>query len=245
MNNQQLQTKRQPKKGIKKLNAKVGSARRKQRASAAANPGSLDSNVPNQSIGRALTVILLLHVVAIAAVAIGVQWNKKRTLTAAAVEPAKTVDLSNLNATLNTAFTETGDTYATFAARHNVDEAELRRTNNNAQLFAGKPLYIPPQKIKVAPQNNTHLAVSDRPPLPTSSNVVHVEVAKAQVVQPAAPRAIPVAEASGSTYKVQSGDSIWRISKKHKVSQDALMKLNNLKSARDLKAGMTLQIPAQ
>lgn len=245
MKNQQLQTKRQTKSGFRKLHAKVTSTRRKQRVSTSANPEMLDSDVPNASISRSLTVILLLHVVAIGAVFIGVQWGKDKKVVANA--PAKasvaSVDLSNLNAGLRTDFAVAGDSYAIFAARHNVDEAELRKVNGNSIIHAGKPLYLPAQKIKVAADS---VAVSDRPPLPASNNVVHVEAPKAQLVKPATiGRAVPVEPTGGQTYKVKSGDSVWGICHKHKVSQDALMKLNNLKTARDLKAGMTLTIPAQ
>lgn len=244
MKNQQLQTKRQTKTGFRKLHAKVTSTRRKQRVSASANAETLDSDVPNASIARVLTIILLLHVVAIVAVLIGVEWSKNRNvIPESEAAPTGKVDLSNLNAEMATGFAIAGDSYASFAARYGVDESELRIANNDAVIHAGKPLFIPPTKIKVAP---VVAAVSDRPPLPNSNTVVQLETPRAEIVQPAVvARAIPVPEESGSVYKVQSGDSIWRISKKHSVSQEALMTLNNLKTARDLKAGMTLQIPAQ
>ena len=244
MKNQQLQTKRQTKTGFRKLHAKVTSPRRKQRVSASANPEMLDSDVPNASIARVLTIILLLHVVAIAAVLIGVQWSKDRNVIPESADtPSGKVDLRNLNAEMPTGFAIAGDSYASFAARYNVDESELRIANNDALIHAGKPLFIPPTKIKVAP---VAVAVSDRPALPDSNTVVQLETPRAEVVTPnVVARAVLVPEDSGRVYKVQSGDSIWRISKKHNVDQKALMALNNLKAARDLKAGMTLQIPAQ
>ncbi|MFC5050209.1 LysM peptidoglycan-binding domain-containing protein [Rubritalea spongiae] len=265
MKDKQLQTKRQTKKGFRKLHAKVTSPRRrKQRVSAAGSADMLDSEVPNASIGRALTVILLLHVVAIGAIYLGIQWNKGRTeVSVTSGSPAgenAAVDIMNVNANLESDIVLAGDTYEVFAARHEVDVAELRSVNNNATIHAGKVLYLPPNKIRAAQAvASAELAVLDRPPLPTSTNVVTVQtpsepvLVKAQT-ESAAPKAVVVEESSskakavvvaaGSTYKVQPGDSVWRISNKYKVSQDALMRLNGMSNPRELRSGMTLKIPA-
>lgn len=45
------------------------------------------------------------------------------------------------------------------------------------------------------------------------------------------------------TYVVQSGDSIWMIAKEYSISQYKLLQLNNLSSARDLRAGQKLRVP--
>lgn len=252
MKDKQLQTKRKTKTGFRKLHAKATSGRRKQRVSAAANADMLDSDVPNASIGRALTVILLLHVVAIGVIYIGIQWNKGEFDSALViVSPSETsaVDIGNVNADLPTEFVLAGDTYTSFASRHQVDEAELRRVNNNATIHAGKPLSIPPAKVTAsASAVAVNLPVSDRPALPASNNVVNIAnvkaAPKAQVVNSNIPKAQLVVEAGSQTYKVQPGDSVWRISHKYKVSQDALMQLNGMKDARHLRSGMTLKIPA-
>lgn len=64
---------------------------------------------------------------------------------------------------------------------------------------------------------------------------------------PAAPA--PVLAQSGSsssgTYKVKRGDSIGKIAKNFGVSESALMKANNIKSARSLKANQVLTIPGK
>jgi LysM repeat protein len=261
MKDKQLQTKRQTKKGFRKLHAKVTSPRRrKQRVSAAGSADMLDSEVPNASIGRALTVILLLHVVAIGAIYVGIQWNKDRTAMESAAPvataPKVEVDLSNVNAGHKSAFVLAGDTYEAFAARHQVDVNELKSLNANATIHAGKALYLPNKKINANQAvAAADLPVSDRPPLPTSTNVVNVApvaqpvVVKAQPVQ-AAPKAVVVTPnvpkavvAGASTYQVQPGDSVWRISNKYKVSQEALMQLNGMSNPRELRSGMTLKIP--
>ena len=51
------------------------------------------------------------------------------------------------------------------------------------------------------------------------------------------------ATATGSSYVVQAGDSVWRIANRFKVSQDALMKANGITDARKMKTGMKLAIP--
>ncbi|MEO1856266.1 MAG: LysM peptidoglycan-binding domain-containing protein [Rubritalea sp.] len=257
MKDKKLQTKRQTKKGFRKLHAKVtASSRRKQRVSATANSDMLDSDVPNASIGRALTIILVLHFVAIGVIYIGIKWNKGQfddimpasTSTQAA---ASNVDLSNVNAGLRTEFVLAGDTYEAFAARHQVDVQELRKVNNNASIHAGKTLSLPAEVIKGAsPSVVAALPVSDRPPLPATNNVVNVqptaavrEAPRAVIVTPNVAADQPVVGAQ--TYQVQSGDSVWRISNKFKVSQDALMQLNGMSDARQLRSGAILKIPAQ
>ena len=252
MKDKKLQTKRQTKTGFRKLHAKVASSsRRKQRVSATANTSMLDSDVPNASIGRALTIILVLHLVAIGVIYIGIKWNKGQfdDVIPASVSTAATasdVDLSNVNAGLRTEFMLAGDTYEAFAARHQVDVQELRKVNNNTIPLAGKPLSLPAETFKVTSSAVVAaLPVSDRPPLPATNTVVNVP--SAAVVREA-PRAVIVSDepvAGTRTYKVQSGDSVWRISNKFKVSQEALMQLNGMSDARQLNSGVTLKIPAQ
>lgn len=252
MKDKKLQTKRQTKTGFRKLHAKVtASSRRKQRVSASANPNMLDSDVPNASIGRALTIILMLHLVAIGVIYIGIKWNKGQfddilPASASTQAAATSVDLSNVNAGLRTEFMLAGDTYEAFAARHQVDVKELRKVNNNTIPLAGKPLSLPAETIKVtSPAVAAALPVTDRPPLPVTNTVVNVQAVapKAVIVTPDIPLAQPVA--GSQTYKVQPGDSVWRISNKFKVSQDALMQLNGMTDARQLRSGVTLKIPAQ
>ncbi|GAA5494558.1 LysM domain-containing protein [Rubritalea squalenifaciens DSM 18772] len=259
MKDDRLQTKRQTKKGFRVLQAKM--TRRKQRVSAAATADSLDQDVPNVGVGRALTVILALHVVAIAAIFIGTQWNDRELATVEEAAPAS-VDISKVNTKLDTAFVHTGDTYEAFAARHGVDVNELRKLNNDMILRAGVRLTIPENKISnVAPavanqgavqldDNAREVAVSERPPVGALPVENVEETPKAVLVTPRGrpniPRAIPVAEpvASNGSYVVQSGDTVWRISQKFHVSQDELLKLNGLSDPRKLKVGDKLIIPA-
>ncbi len=48
---------------------------------------------------------------------------------------------------------------------------------------------------------------------------------------------------SSSTYKIQSGDTIWSISRKHKVGVDAVLSFNKINESKKLRPGETLKIP--
>ncbi|MGE9268623.1 MAG: LysM peptidoglycan-binding domain-containing protein [Verrucomicrobiales bacterium] len=51
------------------------------------------------------------------------------------------------------------------------------------------------------------------------------------------------APAAQQTYTIRSGDTIWRISKKYGVSQQALMRLNGISDPGRIQIGQTLKIP--
>ena len=70
-----------------------------------------------------------------------------------------------------------------------------------------------------------------------------------RIAPPAIPVAEPVSTASGVSdsglrHKVKSGDSIWGITRRYKVEQEALLELNGLADPNKLRAGMELKIPA-
>jgi spore germination protein len=64
------------------------------------------------------------------------------------------------------------------------------------------------------------------------------------LVRPAVGHGIAAA-ASGKTYVVQPGDSIFRIANRHKVSQQSLMRANGISDPRKMKTGMNLIIPLE
>jgi LysM repeat protein len=51
------------------------------------------------------------------------------------------------------------------------------------------------------------------------------------------------ATASGKRYKINRGDSLWAIARKHGVSVDQLKRANNLRSPKSLRPGQVIQIP--
>lgn len=133
-------------------------ARKKHRAATAAAPvPELDGDVPNLGIARALVVILIIHVVAIAGIFAHSHWFEDDAAKAAAapkelLEPAKPladagVALPKIGEDDKPYMVSGGDSYATVAEAHGVTEEELRAANDNMELRAGRILSIPPRSI--------------------------------------------------------------------------------------------------
>jgi LysM repeat protein len=133
-------------------------ARKKHRAATAAAPlPELDGDVPNLGIARALVVILVIHVVAIAGIFAHSHWFEGDAAKAAAapkelLEPAK--PLADAQAALPKIGEDDkpymvggGDSYALIAEAHGVTEEELRAANDNMELRAGRILRIPPRSV--------------------------------------------------------------------------------------------------
>jgi LysM repeat protein len=67
---------------------------------------------------------------------------------------------------------------------------------------------------------------------------------RAQLVRPGVSHGAAPA-ASGKTYVVQQGDSIFRIASRYNVSQQSLMRANGISDPRKMRAGMKLIIPLE
>jgi len=144
-----LQTRRKaPKSTFTMLYAATRSTkRRKQRAATAVAPEDV-GEVPGVGIARALVVILLIHVAAIAGIYLHNRGNDSSDLKAVPV-----VDKEKPPAILpgyQVGFLEPGENYATMAQRYGVDEQELRRLNDNASLNLGWKYNIPKKRIEEA-----------------------------------------------------------------------------------------------
>ncbi len=191
MSQDTLQTKRQNKKGgFRQLQAKVG--KRKQRVSATATSSmDISGDVPSVGIGRALMIILVLHVVAIGAIFLGTKKNDRETLPALLAdqpeeEKKPQVKSSQLNRGLERRVVKSGDNYTKLAKRYNVDTQELRRVNYDTPLSAGLFIYLPAKKVTVnevitqtpKPPQSLPNPVSDRPDLGLGQNnaIDHVAV---------------------------------------------------------------------
>lgn len=194
-----LSVKRRPvKKGaLRKLFANI--PRRKVRASTAAAPMSdAEGDVPNLGIARALVVILVIHVVAIAGIFAHSHWfegPEQKAEAAAyaakleAVAPAK--PLADAQASLpkiadgdGVHLVTTGDTYEKIAEKHGVSDKDLRAANDNMELRAGRILRIPPRTIvAVEPEELTRLregsAVLEEPAADDLHNAPMVETVAA------------------------------------------------------------------
>ncbi len=259
MKPQTLPVKRRPEpKGLfKRLMAVTGD--RKQRVAATA-PSDMDIEDGSSKISRALTIIFLIHIVAIGLIFVHQKFldgrtpsepksSKSQDTSTATAAVASRLDLPRLAAGEKPYIVRQGDNYAHIASVVGVDEGDLRLINKHVDIVPGLLLKIPPKRAVVIP------AVAEEMPLagvPTATDdlvaVVDVDDApKAKLVKPnvshsTQPKTSQVA-ASGKNYVVQNGDSIWRIANRFKVSQEKVMKLNGINDARKIKAGMKLEIP--
>lgn len=273
MKSRTLPTKRQPASpGVfRKLSAVTKGRRRKQRAATTASARDFDDSHSNARIGRALGIILLIHLLAVAMIFVHHRYLSGRSQVAAKPaagqnqgETVESTPAASNNPRIvrsQVAPDETpyivrnGDSYASIAAAHEVAERDLRELNDEVGIRPGLILKIPVKRVVVKAGRQQPAAVA-LPAAPVAA-VEPVAVApRAQV--PAreqglvdaidthnAPRAVPVGELapSGGSYVVRKGDSIWRIATRHGVDQQALMELNGISDPRRLRAGMTLRIP--
>jgi len=262
MKPQTLPVKRRPApKGIfKRLSAVT--ANRKQRVAASAS-ADMEADDSSSKISRALTIVFLFHIVAIGLIFVHQKFLDGRTPAepqaakagkveaATAAAPARS-DFPRLAAGEKSRAVVAGDNYVRIAAKESVDENELRLLNENVDIRPGMVLKIPPKRI-VAVDPPEVTAILNQSPVVGDSGLVDavpVNVSgapRAQLVRPNITRSAQVASApaaaSGKTYVVQNGDSVWRIANRFKVNQDALMKANGLSDARKLRGGMSLVIP--
>lgn len=217
---------------------------------------------PSMKLSQAFIVVLILHVVAVGGI---YGFNKLKETTAKPVakkeaapaaitekapEPvaeskveapvAKTVE-----AAAQTYTVVAGDTLKKIASKFNTSIEALEKANNltsTSIIRTGQVLSV--GKAAAAP------AKTEAAPLAKATPSI---VAKPEPVQPAAAKVAPVAETkvapkeapstAGESYVVAKGDNPYSIAKKLKVTQEALMKANNIDDPRKLKIGQKLVIP--
>lgn len=270
MKSQTLPVKRRPvKKGILHRLSAV-TRNKKQRVAAAAPAPSPEMEVDDggSKISRALTIIFLIHIVAIALIFVHQRFLEGRPAdsaestvgnsstaeaTPAAPAPALRENLPRLSTGEKPYVVRVGDNYARIAAAEGVDENDLRLLNKHVDIGPGLILKIPPKRI-VAMEPPEVAAIRQQSVSDTDPGLVEaVDVSnapRAMLVRPN--RASPANEsdvasspaaASGRTHVVQAGESIWRIANRFKVSQDSLMRINGITDAKKMKVGMKLVIP--
>ena len=262
-----LPVKRRPvQKGIfRRLSAVTNN--RKQRVAAAAAPSAADMDTEDggSRISRALTIIFLIHIVAIGLIFVhqrfldgrpteNSEMAKVGVKTAATTAPAplRRADLPRLTSGEKPYVVKVGDNYARIAAVEGVDEGDLRLLNKHVDIGPGLILKIPPKRIvaeeppEVAAIREQTFGESDRG-LVEAVDITNAP--RARLVRPNSALAVPAdalaapITASGQSYVVQQGDSIWRIANRFKISQDILMRANGISDAKKMKIGMKLVIP--
>ncbi len=269
-----LPVKRRPvQKGMFKRLSAVTANHRKQRVAATANPET-DFEDGSSKISRALTIIFLIHIVAIGLIFVHQKFLDGRPAEASetaraeklipvATPPPRQLDLPKLAAGDKTYVVGKGDNYARIAESLGLDETRLRQANNNVEIRSGLVLKLPePEPKRIVANEPPELTALRQPKVASPAedqglvDAVDVRGApRATLVRgkntEALPKAAPVkttapaksSTASGRSYTVQSGDSIWRIANRFKVNQNALMKANGISDAKKIKPGMNLTIP--
>lgn len=246
-----------PKGFLKHLRAVTGN--RKQRVAAAAT-AEMEADDRGSKVSRALTIIFLIHIVAIGLIFVhqtfldgripetakSTKSAKQDAVPAVKSTPRRT-DLPRLATGEKPYVVMQGDNYARIAAQAEVDEGDLRLANQHVEIVPGLLLKIPPKRIVAAEPPEVD-AIRTRTRLDNDRGLVEalpVDVStapRALMVKPNVNRSAP-AVASGKSYVVQNGDSIWRIANRFKVNQDTLMKANGISDVRKMKVGMSLVIP--
>jgi len=159
MRRESLQPKRRPTKGaILVLHSKTRRRKRHRVSAGTAEDTDLGSEVPNLGVARALFVILILHVAAIAAIFIHNKVTNDDPVVrespvrehGAASDAAGAKAVPEPQPGEDYYFVATGDTYGRIAELKGVDVNELRRLNGNVGLRAGKLLRIPPNGMPSA-----------------------------------------------------------------------------------------------
>jgi len=165
MRQQRLNVKRRPVGRVRTLFANVARKKKRRQRAAPAAAADFEGDVPNLGVARALVVILLIHVVAIAGIFVHSRWieggeeasvAEAEAAEAASVEPATRViqppaeevgELPRIRSGDRLYTVGSGDTYAVIAERFGVDQQALRLANENIPLRPGRYLRIPPKTI--------------------------------------------------------------------------------------------------
>jgi len=132
---------------------------------------------------------------------------------------------------------QSGETLSIIATRYGVSQTRLAELNDLRQPYrirAGQILSLPQSAAVVADSR----PAASTPPSATPSPTPSVSPA---VVSPAPPKP----PTDDHHYIVRRGDSISRIARKHGLSEQALMQLNNIKQSDFIYEGQVLALDAQ
>ncbi len=247
---------RPPSKGILHRFHAVTSRGRRQRVAAAGAAQEFEEEYHGSKISRSLTIIFMIHIVAIALIFIHQQFlqgresgtatasRNKTAATTASEAPRRSGLPPRLSSGEKPYIVRAGDNYARIATAQQVDEGDLRDINNQVEISPGLILKIPPRRIVAEEPPELAAFRESNSPASGRGQVVDVSDApRAVMVRPAAApqRATPV---SARHHVVKPGESIYGLSKRYDVSQRALMEANGISDPLKLRAGARLAIPA-
>lgn len=204
---------------------------RKVRATAVASADELDGDVPNVGIGKALTVILVLHVLAIVAIVIGTGWGDKEPVENHSIvldEENKSGSETGATTNMNrgTIYPDEPASYAIGGAESGDDRATGGATNERVGNGAAHDLAAEPRRRRprvIKPRRD-----------PNKVGTV-VGAAPEVIVTPAAPGYFE--------YRIQSGDTFYRLGKKFKMKAQDIVDMNPNVNARNMKIGTVVRVP--
>lgn len=128
-----------------------------------------------------------------------------------------------------------GDTLYSIARKHHVSVAELSSLNS----LSG-PMIRPGQKLVLPASAKQGPAVAAKPVAAPVTVAAAPQTAAAQTVAPQP--AAAVAEQPG-TYTMRTGDSLYAVARRHKVSLGQLKTINGITDERRVRVGTVLTIP--
>ncbi len=240
-----------PKSIFKRLSAVTN--QRKQRVAAAAE---MDDDDSSSKISRALTIIFLIHIVAIGLIfvhqkfldgrTIGAPGETTKTKTAVVAVPTRQAALPQLSTGEKPYIVSQGDNYPLIASTLGVDEGDLRLINAHVDISPGLILKIPSKRIVAQEPAEVVSIRRQQAAEPDRGLVENIDIAdapRAKLVRPGNAASAAPSAMSGKTYVVKSGDNVWRIANKFGVDQKALMKANKITDARKVQIGTSLVIP--
>jgi LysM repeat protein len=241
--------------------------RKKLHARAASKAEEIDDyegeSEPGMKLSQAFLVVLLLHVLAVggiygfsqfkehskAKIAIKAEANAAAQKMEADTLAAKnTPTVAEKPATIPKTYTVVaGDTLKKIASKSNTSIASIEKLNDlspGAVLHVGQVLTV--GTMLKTPEAADKTASSKTTPAPSivakAPAVKAPETATAKT--PTKTEEAPEKESTSSaSYIVAKGDTPISIAKKLKVSQETLMKANNIDDPRKLKIGQTIKVP--
>jgi len=218
---------------------------------------------PSMKLSQAFIVVLVLHVVAVGGIYGFNKLNETKPkpvaekkeaapeVIAKAPEPVAEAKPQAPAANAGQTYTVVaGDTLKRIASKFNTSIEALEKANNltsTSIIRTGQILVVgkaasanaasAPVKADPVPHSQATPSVVAKPA------PVQPVVAKTAPAEPVASAKEPAADSAGQSYVVAKGDNPYSIAKKFKVTQDALMKANNIDDPRKLKIGQKLAIP--
>ena len=218
---------------------------------------------PSMKLSQAFIVVLVLHVVAVGGIYGFNKLNETKPkpvaekkeaapeVIAKAPEPVAEAKPQAPAANAGQTYTVVaGDTLKRIASKFNTSIEALEKANNltsTSIIRTGQILVVgkaasanaAPAPVKAEPVPHSQAT----PSVVAKPAPVQPVVAKTAPAEPVASAKEPAADSAGQSYVVAKGDNPYSIAKKFKVTQDALMKANNIDDPRKLKIGQKLAIP--